>query len=184
VLSAGHASSGRREADARFRLRGDPGCQRLGQPVGVITDRDIICRAVALGKNPLELTARDCMTSPVVTVTPDASIEQCAEVMETHRLRRIPVVDAAGSCCGIVSQADVALRMPDVAGHVVSAISRHDGPPAQPAEAMATDPVCGRRVAMASAGATSFFDGAAFYFCSQACQQTFDERPEAYAAPA
>jgi len=184
VLSAGHASSGRREADARFRLRGDPGCQRLGQPVGVITDRDIICRAVALGKNPLELTARDCMTSPVVTVTPDASIEQCAEVMETHRLRRIPVVDAAGSCCGIVSQADVALRMPDVAGHVVSAISRHDGPPAQPAEAMATDPVCGRRIATASAGATSFFDGAALYFCSQACQQTFDERPEAYAAPA
>src|SRR5438874_1649546 len=42
-----------------------------GKLIGVITDRDITCRTVAQGLNPLELTAADCMSSPVVTVTPD-----------------------------------------------------------------------------------------------------------------
>ena len=39
-------------------------------PVGVVTDRDIVCRTVAKDRNPLDLTAADCMTRPVVTVTP------------------------------------------------------------------------------------------------------------------
>src|SRR4051794_37628583 len=42
-------------------------------PVGMITDRDITCRVVAQGKNPLDLSARDAMTSSVVSVTPDTS---------------------------------------------------------------------------------------------------------------
>jgi len=154
-------------------------------PVGVITDRDIACRTVGHGKNPLEFSAKDCMSSPVVSVTPDTLIEECSRLMEQHRIRRVPVVDAGGSCCGIVSQADLARRMPDDrSGRVLKAISRHDGQPAQPEAAMATDPVCGMRVPMASAGATAFFDGATFYFCSMDCQEKFNERPEAYAARA
>lgn len=41
------------------------------KPVGVVTDRDIVCRTVAKGTNPLDLTAADCMSQPCVTVTPD-----------------------------------------------------------------------------------------------------------------
>src|SRR6476620_10769407 len=59
---------------------------RAKRPIGVITDRDITVRAVAVGKNPAELSARDCMTSPVVTVTPDMSIEECCRTMETHKV--------------------------------------------------------------------------------------------------
>jgi CBS domain-containing protein len=77
-------------------------------PVGVITDRDITCRTVAKGLNPLLMTAGDCMTKPCVTVTPDISLDECCSVMEKNQIRRVPVVDASGACCGIVALADVA----------------------------------------------------------------------------
>src|SRR6267378_680311 len=78
--------------------------------IGVITDRDIVCRTVARGLNPLELASADCMTTPCVTVTPEMSVGQCAWLMEDKKIRRVPVVDADGCCCGIVALADVALR--------------------------------------------------------------------------
>ncbi len=79
-------------------------------PIGVITDRDIVCRTVAIGLNPLEMTVADCMTKPCVTVTPDMSVEECSGILEENQIRRVPVVDADGSCCGIVSLADIALH--------------------------------------------------------------------------
>lgn len=84
--------------------------QSTKKPIGVITDRDIVCRAVAKGNNPLDLTAADCMTKPCVTVKPEMSIEDCGRVLEQNKIRRVPVVDTAGSCCGIVAVADIALR--------------------------------------------------------------------------
>lgn len=80
------------------------------RPIGVITDRDIVCRAVAKGLSPLDLTAADCMTRPCVTVTPEMSVGACAWLMEDKKIRRVPVVDADGCCCGIVALADIALR--------------------------------------------------------------------------
>ena len=78
------------------------------KPVGVITDRDIVCRAVAKGLNPLTLTASDCMTTPCVTVTPDTPLDECCRILEENQIRRVPVVDASGKCCGIVALADIA----------------------------------------------------------------------------
>ena len=78
------------------------------KPVGVITDRDITCRTVAKGLNPLALTASDCMTTPCVTVTPDTPLDECCRVLEENQIRRVPVVDASGACRGIVALADVA----------------------------------------------------------------------------
>ena len=80
------------------------------RPIGVITDRDIVCRTVAKGLNPLDLTVAECMTTPCVTVTPEMSVGQCAGLMEDKKIRRVPVVDADGSCCGIVALADIALK--------------------------------------------------------------------------
>lgn len=79
-------------------------------PIGIITDRDIICRAVALRRNPLDLKARDCMTSQTVTISENASIEECCRLMEEHQVRRIPVINAGGRCIGIISQADIATQ--------------------------------------------------------------------------
>lgn len=82
-------------------------------PVGMITDRDITCRIVAKGKNPLDLTAGDAMTSTVISVTPETSIEECCNLMESSQIRRVTVVDDSGACCGIVAQADIAINASD-----------------------------------------------------------------------
>ena len=101
---------------ARLMVENDCGCipvvedEETMRPVGVVTDRDITCRCVAEGRNPLEITAGDIMSSPVVTTTPETSVEDCCGVMEENQVRRVPVVDARGGCCGIVAQADLALK--------------------------------------------------------------------------
>jgi CBS domain-containing protein len=87
-----------------------PVCDEDGKPIGVVTDRDIVCRLVAKGHDPLEASAEDCMSEPVVTATPDMSVEDCARLMEQYQVRRLPVIDANGVCCGIVAQADLARR--------------------------------------------------------------------------
>ncbi len=93
-------------------------------PIGVITDRDIVCRTVARGLNPLDLTVADCMSKPCATVTPDMSVEDCSRIMKEHKIRRVPVVDADGSCCGIVALADIALHArSSVAADVVKEVS-------------------------------------------------------------
>ena len=77
-------------------------------PIGVITDRDMVIRAIAASQNPLELTARDCMTTPAFTVTEDTDLDDCIELLEERQIRRVLVVDKGGACCGIIAQADVA----------------------------------------------------------------------------
>jgi len=94
------------------------------KPVGVITDRDIVCRTVAKGLNPLSLTASECMTTPCVTVTPDTPLDECCRVLEENQIRRVPVVDASGACCGIVALADIAKHAAKrAAGEVVKEVS-------------------------------------------------------------
>lgn len=93
--------------------------------VGVITDRDIVCRAVAEGMNPLAHTAESCMSRPVVTVPADATLGDVMAVMEKNRIRRVPVVDGDGCCTGIIAQADVArTREEPEVGHLVRELSR------------------------------------------------------------
>ena len=94
-------------------------------PVGVVTDRDIVCRTIAKGINPLETSAAQCMTQPVVKVTPDTSVEECGAMMEEKRIRRVLVVDGRGACCGIVALADLLLHgKKKVAGDVVKEVSQ------------------------------------------------------------
>jgi CBS domain-containing protein len=76
-------------------------------PIGVITDRDIVLRTLATGRNPLEVRVEDCMTVPPIVIQDDATVEDCAHLMERHKVRRIPVVDAKGVLCGIVALADL-----------------------------------------------------------------------------
>lgn len=78
------------------------------QPIGVITDRDIVCRVVAEGKNPAGYTVEQYMSQPVVTVRADAPLDEVVSTMEKHQIRRVPVVDERGCCAGIIAQADVA----------------------------------------------------------------------------
>ena len=81
--------------------------------IGVVTDRDIVCRIVAEGKNPMAYTAETCMSQPVVTVRIDTPIDEVVSAMEKHQIRRVPVVDERECCVGIISQADVAWKGPE-----------------------------------------------------------------------
>jgi CBS domain-containing protein len=97
-------------------------------PIGVITDRDIVCRTIAQGLNPLDLAVVDCMSKPCMTVTPDMSVEDCSKIMEQNKIRRVVVVDSEGSCCGIVALADLALNAKTkVATEVVKEVSEPTG---------------------------------------------------------
>jgi CBS domain-containing protein len=96
--------------------------------VGVITDRDIVCRVVADGKNPMAHTAEQYMSQPVLSVTADTPIPDIMQMMEKHQIRRVPVVDKQGCCVGIIAQADLAWtgRERDVA-ELVREVSRESG---------------------------------------------------------
>jgi CBS domain-containing protein len=81
--------------------------------VGVITDRDIAVRAVARGKGP-DTTVRECMSSPLAVVGADSSVEECCDIMERSKVRRLMVVDTEGELCGVISQADIAIHLSKV----------------------------------------------------------------------
>ena len=78
-----------------------------GKPLGVVTDRDIAVRLVATGK--ADATASDAMSVPCQFVAADSSVQDAVKLMEQGKIRRVPVVDAAGRLAGIVSIADLAL---------------------------------------------------------------------------
>jgi len=102
------------------------------RPIGVITDRDIVCRVVAEGKNPSAYTVESCMTSSVVTVRADASIDEVVAMMEDHQIRRVPVVDDSGCLAGIISQADIAaVEPPNTTAALLWEVSRDTGRPSR-----------------------------------------------------
>jgi CBS domain-containing protein len=83
------------------------------QVIGVVTDRDIVCRVVAEGKNPVGYTVDACMTRDVITVRDDTPLDDVMKTMETHQIRRVPVVAENGCCAGIIAQADIARVAPE-----------------------------------------------------------------------
>jgi len=92
--------------------------------IGVITDRDVVCRTVGRGLNPLEMTVEDCMSTPVISVKPEDTLDHCYMTMEENQIRRVPVLDAAGKCIGIVSLADIALNVSKAdSGEVLQEVS-------------------------------------------------------------
>jgi CBS domain-containing protein len=102
------------------------------QLVGVVTDRDIVCRVVAEGKNPSAYTAESCMSSSVIAVRADASMEEVIAIMEDHQIRRVPVVDDGGCCAGIIAQADIAaVGPPRTTAELLWEVSRDSGGPSR-----------------------------------------------------
>lgn len=63
-----------------------------GRPVGIVTERDLVLKVMALDKNPKNTVVSDCMSSPLITIDPDKSIEEAVETMKKHGFRRLPVV--------------------------------------------------------------------------------------------
>ena len=81
-----------------------------GRPLGIVTDRDIVVRAVAEGD--LNRRVRDVVTDELVTGTPEMSTNEAAELMGRHQIRRLPVVEN-DRLVGIVSLGDIAVKTGD-----------------------------------------------------------------------
>jgi CBS domain-containing protein len=80
--------------------------------VGIITDRDIVVRAIANGSSP-EATVSEVMTRELFTVSPDDYVFQAIRLMGDKQVRRIPVISSDGELKGIIAMADVALETED-----------------------------------------------------------------------
>ena len=95
-----------------------------GVPTAFITDRDLTVSALADGREAAD-RACDHASSPVVTAEPEMDVEQAAELMVTHAIRRLPILDA-GRLTGIVTLDDLAVRIGDLelAHNVTSQITR------------------------------------------------------------
>lgn len=88
---------------------GIPVCDKqTNKLVGFFTDRDIVCRLLAKGINPLDKTAQDVMSTDLHTINLNASVEDCIQMMEDFQVRRILVTDNNKQLLGIVAQADLA----------------------------------------------------------------------------
>lgn len=97
--------------------------------VGIITDRDVAVKVVGIGKNAKTTTVDEVMTPAPLKCHKDDDIEEALRLMEEARVRRIPIVDRTNKVVGIVTQADIAVRLHKnkKTGAVVEAISRPFG---------------------------------------------------------
>ena len=92
--------------------------------VGVITDRDLAIRIVADAKG-LDTPVAEIASKDVVTVDPEQSIDEAAQLMAEHQVRRLPVVEEDGRLVGILAQADIAQTGHDaLTGETVQQISQ------------------------------------------------------------
>jgi len=76
--------------------------------VGTLTDRDIVVRVVAEGREPQTVNVREVMSIAPVTVEPEQDLDEALRLMASHQVRRLPVVEDGDRVVGVLAQADVA----------------------------------------------------------------------------
>ncbi len=107
----------------------DVGAIPVGQNdrlVGMVTDRDITLRGVARGKNPSELTAKDVMTKGIIWCHDTDSVDDAARLMESKKVRRLPVIDANKRMVGMISLGDIShAASQKIAAELTKAVSAH-----------------------------------------------------------
>lgn len=81
------------------------------QLVGIVTDRDLVTKLVAAGRDMAAATAADAMTRNPATVRESDDVDRAIALMSDKQVRRVPVVDDSGRLTGIIAQADVATRV-------------------------------------------------------------------------
>jgi CBS domain-containing protein len=95
-----------------------------GKLVGVVTDRDLVVRLLAEGRDPQSTTVGEVASSEPVTLSPDDGLDQALQLLARHQVRRLPVVEGE-RLVGIVAQADIARHADEVqTGEVVEEISK------------------------------------------------------------
>lgn len=94
--------------------------------VGMVTDRDIACRAIAGSQDVSKMTAQNVMSKGIVYCTAEEELEDALRIMETKKIRRLPVIDGKKRMVGMLSIGDVSHAAPrNVSGEVITAVSAH-----------------------------------------------------------
>ncbi|ENN96445.1 putative signal transduction protein [Methanocaldococcus villosus KIN24-T80] len=82
-------------------------------PIGIITERDILKRVVAKNLRPKDVLVEEVMSKKLVTVSPEASINDAAKLMAKHKIKRLPVVKE-GKLVGIITESDIIKVSPEI----------------------------------------------------------------------
>ena len=94
--------------------------------IGMVTDRDIVVRGLANGRDPAKLTARDVMTKGIIFCRDEEDLDDATRTMELKQVRRLPVIDRDKRMIGILSLGDVSSACEqDLSGEVLQAVSAH-----------------------------------------------------------
>jgi len=80
---------------------------RKSEPVGIITERDMVFKVIAEGKDPKKVKLKDVMSSPLKAVGPEVDIEDAARMLRDEHVKRLPVVSNKGLLIGILSETDL-----------------------------------------------------------------------------
>ncbi len=83
---------------------------RGGKIEGILTERDLLTRVLAVENDPRRTLVRDVMTTDVLTCSPETSIDELRVLMHERRIRHVPVKDGSGRLCGLVSIGDLNAR--------------------------------------------------------------------------
>jgi CBS domain-containing protein len=96
-----------------------------GRIEGVITDRDIVVRGLAHGRNPDRTTVRECMSPSPLHCFEDDDVSVAVRAMENRQIRRLPVLNRSNQLVGIVSLGDLAIQTHDqrLSGEVLERVS-------------------------------------------------------------
>ena len=79
-----------------------------GGAAGIVTERDLVTKVIADGLNPAKVLVRDIMSTPLITISPDAKMSDAAELMSQYMIRRLIVVGQDGNLPGIIPSGDLA----------------------------------------------------------------------------
>jgi CBS domain-containing protein len=93
-------------------------------PIGILTDRDIVVRVAAVGLDPRRVSVQEVMSKPVVTVSQTDELNVAVDLMERHRIRRIPILDKGGRLASIVTCDDLLLLAGSHPSRVASVIAQ------------------------------------------------------------
>ena len=114
---------------ARLMREQDVGAVPIGENdrlVGMVTDRDIVCRSCTDGRDPDMVEAREVMTSGIIYCVEDQEISDALHLMEDRKVRRLPVLNAEKRMTGMLTLGDVAHAAPQaLVGELCQAVAAH-----------------------------------------------------------
>lgn len=110
VITGERASVAEASMNMRKKVEGCAIVLREGKPFGIVTERDVTWKVAGKGLDPKTVKIAEIMSTPLITIDPDADLMEAAEIMKQHKIRRLTVV-REGNLRGVVAAADIARNL-------------------------------------------------------------------------